>query len=653
MNVSTATAILASPKVEEAIQSLPRTSFGACAMRAIAAGCCLAFALASASRGANAQQLQYRSPFLAVELAADQPNFAALSVDSLGKGKLDVNAMLPLAPSSRYAVTRNGETIEYRVPGAEGAPAWSFTFNTRGMVMHSSYSAKNAPQPLVLGFDPIVTHATLLGLLNDQGQMRLPALLHFPDHGTFRITSATPRLALGYDALRGEQNFVRVTFPAASKYQPELEYRLEVTAIYPADAKIDNDPRYDGYRRDFLNILQISPRRRVLANNAASDAVAFTLFEYSMMAVRMPPLAEGLSANDILRQSLDRYIGGMKGYGIKQYDEDSSLVDETLDTYPSLVMASADYVRASGDKEWLKRNYSVLAAWANKMIEFDREGDGLMEYPESGNAGSWTRNWAVESFNDDWKNQQCCVQHPSNWWDTIGFGHKDAYSNALAYRAFNDMAELAGQAGHDDGARLYRRRAEMLKAAYFKTFYNPATGVLAGWKSADGKLHDYYFLFVAGVAVTYGVVTPEQGNKIWDKLLAKMKEVGYDHFEYGLPGNLIPVRRDDYTVRSQGSGGSDKEDGSGGFQYYENGGATACFAYFTIQALRDLGRDKEADAILYPMLKSFESGGFQGHGPDGNSYDWKGWDGSPRGYEGLLVDGYLTLLAAAPPEAHK
>jgi len=27
--------------------------------------------------------------------------------------------------------------------------------------------------------------------------------------------------------------------------------------------------------------------------------------------------------------------------------------------------------------------------------------------------------------------------------DTIGFGYKDAYSNALAYKAFNDMAELA------------------------------------------------------------------------------------------------------------------------------------------------------------------------------------------------------------------
>jgi hypothetical protein len=620
-------------------------------VQAVLMGWCLALLFLSLAWSASAQDLAYRSPFLAVQMAADQPNFTALSVDSLGKGKLAVNAMLPLSASSRYNVSRNGEMIEYRLPGASGAPAWSFTFNERGMVIHSSYSANNTPQPLVLSFDPIVTHATLLGLLNDQGQMRLPALLHFPDHGTFRITTTTNGPALGYDAVRGSENFVRVTFPAASKHETELEYRLEVTAIYPHDPKTDNDPRYDGYRRDFLNILQLSPRRRVLANNAASDAVAFTLFEYSMMAVRMPPLADGLSATDILRQSLDRYIGGMKGYGIKFYDEDMTEVDESLDTYPSLVMACADYVRASGDKEWLTRDYSVIKTWADKMIEFDRDGSGLMQYPESGNTGSWTKNWAVESFTDDWKNQQWGGQHPSNWWDTIGFGHKDAYSNALAYKAFNDMAELAHGAGHEDDERLYKHRAEMLKAAYFTTFYNPATGVLAGWKSADGKLHDYYFLFVSGVAVTYGVVTPEQGNQIWDKLLAKMKEVGYDHFEYGLPGNLIPVRRDDYVVRSQGSGGSDKEDGSGGFQYYENGGATACYAYFTIQALRDLGRDKEADAILYPMLKSFESGGFQGRGPNGNSYDWKGWDGSPRGYEGLLVDGYLTLLAAAPQEA--
>ncbi len=607
---------------------------------------------------AGAQSLQYGSRFLGVQMAADQPNFQSLAVDSLGKSKLSLNVMLPLVePGRKYEVSHNGNAIEYRFAGASDEPAaWSFTFSEKGFVIRSSYSKKNPPQALVWNFDPGGSHATLLGLLNDQGEMRLPALLNFPDHGTFRILSpasnnvpGSSSLTLGYDATRGAENFIRVTFPPASERRPHVEYQLEVTAVYPDGPGIDNNSLYDGYRRDFLNILQINPRRRVLANNAASDAVAFTVFEYSMMAVRMPPLADGLSANDILRQTLDRYVGGTKGYGMRHYDDMADLKDDYLDTYPSLVMATSDYVQASHDREWLNRNYSVIKSWADKMIEFDRDGDGLMEYPLSGNAGSWKANWDVEEWPGDWTKIVSSL-HPSNWWDTIGFGHKDAYSNALAYKAFRDMAELAREAGRPSDAELYSSRAEMLKAVYYTTFFDPATGVLAGWKSADGKLHDYYFTFVNGVAVTYGVVTREQGNQIYDKLMAKMKEVGYDRFDLGLPGNLIPIRREDYVVRQRDSGGSDKADGSGGFPFYENGGATACYAYFTIEALKNLGRTKEADAILFPMLKAFEAGGFQGYGPGGKSYDWKAWDGAPHGYEGLLVDGYLTLLAAAPPQ---
>lgn len=174
--------------------------------------------------------------------------------------------------------------------------------------------------------------------------------------------------------------------------------------------------------------------------------------------------------------------------------------------------------------------------------------------------------------------------------------------------------------------------------------------MLAGWKSADGKLHDYYFLFVNGAAVTYGLLTREQGNRVWDNLLAKMKEVGYTRFDLGLPGNLIPIRREDYVHLEKRWGGPEREDGSDAFQIYENGGATACYAWFTLQALYDLGRKAEADAMLYPMLKAFEDGGFQGRGPDGMTYDWKDWNGGPHGYEGLLVDGYMTLLAALPHE---
>ena len=584
----------------------------------------------------SGQTFEHRSPHLRVVLSADRPGFTELAVDSLGKGKLDTNLMLPAAaPAVSYAVVRNGDAVEYRARGAEGPAAWSFRLSDRAIVIRTVYSKAYPPQPLVLNFNPIACHATLLGLFDDEGGIRFPALLHLPDHGTFRITSTvTEPNALGYDASRSPYpDYVRVTFPAAMRRQPEIEYRLEVTAVYPHNAAIESDARYNGYRRNFLNILQINPRFRVLANNAASDPCAFTLFLYSRMITEMPSLAEGLSALDILRQSLDRYTSGMRAYGMNGYRYVAGQKNDYMDTYPSLVLAAGDYALTSRDKPWLERNYAAIRNWANKMIEFDRDNDGLMEYVETGNS----RPKPV-SFD----------HRPANWWDTVNFGHKDAYANALAYAAFQKMSDMARLAGNAADEQLYARRADTIKRVYLKTFYNPVTGVLAGWKSADGKLHDYYFLFVSGVAVTYNLVTPEQGNRIWDKLLAKVRSVGYTHFEYGLPGNLIPIRREDYLHLEKRWGGPEKDDGSDGFQIYENGGATACYAYFTIRALQKLGRKAEADAILFPMLKAFEDGAFQGRGPNGMTYDWKDWNGQPNGYEGFLVDGYLTLLAAKP-----
>jgi len=338
-----------------------------------------------------------------------------------------------------------------------------------------------------------------------------------------------------------------------------------------------------------------------------------------------------LKALDLIRQTLDRYLSGMKAYGLANYvPNDPTLPYDFTDTYPSLLIAAFDYVRGSNDEVWLKQNYPGLKRWATTMLAMDREGTGLLEYPVSGNSGSWDKKF---------------TSHAANWWDDIGFGHLDAYSNALAYHSLVGMAELARRANHPEDARRYAARAEKLRSVYFDTFYNPATGVLAGWKSSDGQLHDYYFTFVNSTAIVYGLVPPDKANKIMDRMLAKMKEVGYTHFEYGLPGNLIPIRRGDYLEPRADWGGGPKEDGTDGFQKYENGGATACFAYFTLQALYQLGRHKEADAILFPMLKSFEEGGFQGTAPNGKSYDWKSWDGKPYGYEGLLVDGCLTLLA--------
>jgi hypothetical protein len=575
-----------------------------------------------------------------VELAPDQPAFTLLAVDSLGTGKLAKNPLRPPGKIDKpYQVTRVGRRFEYRSAGAPTgtAPAWAFEFSSKQIHLYSSYSKESPPPPLVLNFDAGVNHATLLGLINEDGSVRLPALLHLPDQGTFRITSQAGRgLVLGYDAQRYPgakqvDDYVKVTFPPASAPMPRVAYTLDVVAIYPGPPELARDPRFDGFRRNWLNIFQLSAQHRALANNAASDVCAFTLYEYSAVAERTPALAPGLTALDLIRQTLDRYLGGMAAYGVADPSQ-PTLPYDFLDTYPSLLLAAWDYVRGSKDEAWLERDYAGLKVWATKMLAMDRDGQGLLEYPASGNSGSWTRGGRM-------------LLRPANWWDTIGFGHQDAYSNAIAYPALLGMAEMSRQTKKSDDARLYASRAEKLRAVYYSTFYNPASGVLAGWKSADGKLHDYYFTFVNGMAITYGLVPRDKANQIMDHLLAKMKEVGYTHFEYGLPGNLIPVRREDYVDLAKSAGGPEKEDGSDGFQIYENGAATGDFSYYTLQALYQLGRREEADAMLFPMLRGYEAGGFQGRGANGKTNDWKAWDGTPNGYEGLLVDNYMTLLA--------
>jgi hypothetical protein len=371
----------------------------------------------------------------------------------------------------------------------------------------------------------------------------------------------------------------------------------------------------------------------MLANHVTSDTCAFCYYEYADIAAQTPALAGGVDAMRMVRQTLDRIIGGGKAYGMPGY---GAFPEYAADTLPSLLIAAEDYLRVTQDTNWLAGNYGQLKAWTAKMLATDKDGNGLIEYTLSGDSGSWP---------------QKIKYRPANWWDTIGFGHEDAYANALAYRALRGMASLAEQEGHADDENQYAAAADKLKAAYFNAFYNPATGVLAGWRSADGQLHDYYFLWVNGIAIHYGLVPRDQANGIMDHLLAKMKEVGYTRFDLGLPGNLITVATKDYVDHHQRYGGGTNEDNSDGFQIYENGGATACFAYFTLAALYDLGRVDDGDRILMPMMDSFARGDFQGRGDNGLTRDWRTWNGTCSGYEGLLTDNYYALLAVLDREA--
>jgi Bacterial alpha-L-rhamnosidase 6 hairpin glycosidase domain len=453
--------------------------------------------------------------------------------------------------------------------------------------------------------------------------------MHLPGQGSLRITAAGAKdAALGYTSIR--RGDITVVFPAATAAAPRIEYRLAVTAIYPKLPGIAGDHRFDSFRRNWLDVLQLNPELRQLANNSGSTSCAFCYYEYGDIAAKTPPLADGLTALDVVRQTLDSILGGATAYGLPH---PGNFPAESSDTLPSLLIAADDCVRGGNSDRWLAANYVGIKGWADKMLATDTNGNGLVKYVLSGNSGTWPPGFPKV--------------RPANWWDTIGFGYEDAYGNALAYRALGCMEHMARQLGKKEDAARYHAAAEKLHAAYFKTFYDPATGVIGGWRSADGELHDYYFLWVNGIAIHYGLVPRDKANAIMDKLMAKMKEVGYTQFHMGLPGNLITVLLKDYVHRTPDGhfGGGVRQDNADGFQKYENGGATGCFAYFTLAALYDLGRRAEADAILFPMLQEYDKGGFEGRGAHGRSNDWRMWDGTPMGYEGFLTDNYYTLLA--------
>ena len=603
---------------------------------------------AEAAKSAPGPSVRITTDFLDAAVSLEYPGFTGLSVDNLGKEHFPLVRIEPpvgyLQPTVAVQTRRRGSAalpggrVEYRSPGASDSepPRWSIEVDTNGIVLESHWSANDSPEPLELNLDNSVCHVTLLGIMETNGSIQLPALMHFADQGTFRITANVPDAApLGYSAI-GRAGPIHITFAPATRDNPDVTYRWDVVAVHPNIPGAEVDARFDAFRRDWMDIFQFSPHNRMLANNVTSDTCGFCFYEYADVARATPPLADGVSALDMVRQSLDRIIAGALVYGLFDTSKDPNHPKAAADTLPSFLIAADDYVEGSKDQDWLTKNYSHIKVWADEMLATDSNGDGLIKFSLSGNSGSWP--WPIK-------------YRPANWWDTIGFGYEDAYANALGYRALRGMETMAQMAGNSEDARYYGAAADKLKSVYFNAFYNPKTGVLAGWRSEDGQLHDYYFLWVNGIAIHYGLVPTDKANDIMDRLLAKMNEVGYTNFELGLPGNLVSVARKDYVDLRVRFGGGAREDNADGFQIYENGGATACFAYFTLAALYDLGRVNDGDRILFPMLNGFANGGFQGFGANGLSKDWKMWDGTCKGYEGLLTDNYYALLAVMDREA--
>ena len=309
---------------------------------------------------------------------------------------------------------------------------------------------------------------------------------------------------------------------------------------------------------------------------------------------------------------------------------------DMLDTNPALLIAAWDYVEATGDRAWLGKRIERLEFVADYLVRRDLDDDGIIESTHSGNYGTLKEPMRAGSC-----------------YDTINAGHKDAYCNALIYRAFKCLADLEKQLGRNSQAAKYAGRADRLKAAYVKTFYNPATGWLGWWVSKDGQLHDLSSPMINNLAICYGLVEPAQGRDILGRLWTKLEKVGFQRFDLGVPITLAPVRRGDYLMGlpSGTCGVPEREDGADTFGLYLNGGCMVDDAIYAITALHIVGEGEKGDRILRAMLARQEKGVFPNGGGFQNGVvnkyphgaEFFTWDGQTCGYEGHLTYSYAFL----------
>jgi hypothetical protein len=615
---------------------------------------------------------EYRgNPVVQCVAAESAPGISFLGWDTEGGDRVDINLLRTEAPVRIQAFrdgawrdmrmkkrrVEDGGAVVYGLEDEQGRLTWRIepgaVRSVEGEIRFVMTASPRRPEGvrLLFPFDPTVTPTTVLpAVWQDDGVFRLPVVINAPDFGPMVLQEAGGREVRGRLEGSRKDKIVDLTleFPEIADDKPlTLTFK---PLVLPAPPGLGDADLWRTARRGWLNALQpcarwgeadkpFSAPAGILGNNVVSDPASISLWFYADQAFLMPDLGSGIGLMPLVRRTIDYWLdrrmktdaaGRLTGEVTGYWD-----YGNFLDAEASPLISAWDYVETTRDLDWLKARIERLELVADFLARRDVDRDGFVEATQSGN------RWTLVQ-----PNRSCA------WWDALNCGHKDGYTNALIYRAWRCLADLEAKLGRAERRAVYARLADKLKAVYAKTLYNPSTGWLAWWKSADGELHDYASPTLNGLAIEYGLVDPELGRTILDRLWRKMKEAGFVRFDLGVPPMLIPVRRSDYLL-PDAIGIPAREDGTDTFGQYMNGGITAGHVLHFLAAHDVLGEPERADRVLRAMLERQKRGEFENGVRDagGQGIDWTTWDGKPSGYEGYLADSFRFLQAVLLREA--
>ena len=466
-----------------------------------------------------------------------------------------------------------------------------------------------------------------------KASFQLPAVLHFPDYGLVKIEADEPEVYLQEHFLpdyentglslgpfnRGGHTYRKSVHLGSVVLSFHARKPMEQTTIrftvlednYPHLSGIDlSGKKFDGLRRCWQNAFTLNPETMTMGDNIMLSGIGHLALAFRADLLPFTPdLDASFSMVDGLKNSIEIALQ-------ERIDPQTNRIsDFGYECTEITLIALYDYLITTKDWSFIRQYLPQIKQLVKGVLDRDIDQDGIFEAPFHGNRLEDGRT----SF---------------NWWDDFAFGHKDAYLNLQAYRALGGMKKIF-KLLHEDTSRI-EKALQRFQENFHQTFYNPSTGVYAGWVSQDGRMHDYMFTFITSMAINEGLVPKSEGRKMMQIMLDKMHEQGYDGV-YGVPGPLLPVAKEDKGTWDEMTR----------WGRYENGGLCGQAAYHFLQALYEVDMREEADDILFKMLATFEreythSGVFPGYV---QSVDWRTKGGAPSGYN-YLADNYYFLLAA-------
>ncbi|MBX3032091.1 MAG: hypothetical protein KF809_18250 [Chloroflexi bacterium] len=488
--------------------------------------------------------------------------------------------------------------------------------------------------------DTTVAATTVLGAplpSGETGHVAVPATWHVPGHGSF-VVSGTGDVALRSDSVRPlDTNTLEVKLAE--------ERRADGTVVLAAGHTTGSvrfearTPRLARVRaetpavvtraldRHLATALTFRADTGTFSNNGASMHCAGSLqglgdvvaaLTPSSLADRVDPIpsaVDGIDPVAMLEASIARWLTGAPGYGSGHTSRgDFRIEDEYL-------MLGADALYGLGrllsltSHAWFGAQEAGIVEAIELMRARDLDGDGLVESRlRQGISGEhqWSTTWA----------------------DVVSFGWKDGWTNAILHGALRALAMGLRRLDRGALAADLDGWADRLRASYQATFLVAGTDWPIGWRSPDGVAHDHCHTLLIGDAVAHGVLEPDQATRAMQAVWRELSVVGYTDLANGIPINLHPIPEEELggVVFGLPIGG------------YLQGGAVHHRTGGFVRALRLVGMDAEADLVIEALSSTVADD--SAFGGVGSGRDWRLWDGTPSGYEGLLAEGFGFLAAA-------